>query len=128
MAVVVLASPNTSGLSATRLISWRRHRKDEKDQAEEPWRTIESPKTAWATAMKVIEGEFGRRWRWHDIRAAYITQVAKTAGPMAAQALARHSDFRTTQGYIGLSDQDMRDGADMAALRPSLALLKGGKT
>jgi hypothetical protein len=77
--------------------------------------------------VNVIEEEFGRRWRWHDIRAAYITQVAMTAGPMAAQALARHSDFRTTQGYIGLSDQDMRTGADMAAQRPSLALLKGGK-
>jgi integrase len=105
------------------------------DQAKEreqtrliTWRPMESPKTAWATAMNDIEREFGRRWRWHDIRAAYITQVAITAGPIAAQALARHSDFRTTQGYISVADETLRAGAKMAAERPALAIHKGGKS
>jgi hypothetical protein len=50
--------------------------------------------------MKAIEKKYGRRFRWHDLRAAFITHVAKTSGGIAAQALARHSDFGTTQAYI----------------------------
>lgn len=111
-----------------RLISWRRYRKDPANQAQEPWLPMKSPKTAWATAMDKIEEEFGRRWRWHDIRAAYITQVALTAGPVAAQHLARHSEYRTTQGYVAVADETLRAGANMAADRPSLAVLRGGKS
>jgi hypothetical protein len=57
------------------------------------WRGIKSPRRAWKTAMKTVQAEFGARWRWHDIRAAFITQIALTSGPAAAQALARHSDY-----------------------------------
>jgi hypothetical protein len=41
--------------------------------------------------MTLVEAKFGRRFRWHDTRAAFITHVALTSGAIAAQKLARHS-------------------------------------
>jgi integrase len=109
------------------LITWRRHRKDAAAQAAEKWCPIINPRSSWRRVMNRIEAKFGRRWRWHDLRAAYITYVAMTAGPMAAQRLARHSDFKTTQGYVEVADKVMRAGADSAAARPALALVMGGE-
>ena len=74
--------------------------------------------------MKAVEKKFGKRWRWHDIRAAYITQVALTSGPLAAQALARHSDFTTTQGYIEVADEITRAAAERSSERPALSLVR----
>lgn len=79
-----------------RLIMWRRPRKKPEDQARMPWLTIKRPKSAWNTAMDAIEAKTGRRYRLHDVRAAFITHVAITSGQLAAQALARHSDYDTT--------------------------------
>jgi len=107
------------------LISYRRPAKDPKKQ--EPWRPIRKARTAWRTAMKVIEAEFGRRWRWHDIRAAFITHVAMTSGPLAAQTLARHSDFDTTRAYIEVADEMTRTAADRAGERPALRGIGKGK-
>jgi integrase len=101
-------------------------------QAQDPehpsgWRPIRNARKAWKTAMKVIEQEFGARWRWHDLRAAFITHIAMTAGPMVAQALARHADFDTTRAYIAMADEPMRAGAAKAADRPGLRLVGGSK-
>jgi hypothetical protein len=65
--------------------------------------------------MDAVEKKFGRRYRLHDVWASFITQMAKTVGPVAAQHLARHADFATTQAYIEVSDTDMREGANRAA-------------
>lgn len=112
----------------TRVISWRRPRTNPHDQEAEPWREVESPKRAWKTAMKKILIAFGRKYRWHDIRAAYISHVAVTSGGPAAKRLARHSDYRTTEGYILVEDDILRRAAEGASARPALALLKGGKS
>jgi site-specific recombinase XerC len=77
--------------------------------------------------MKKIEAEFGARWRWHDLRAAFLTHIAMTSGPLAAQALARHSDFDTTRAYIKVADEMMRLAADRASERPALGVTTGGK-
>lgn len=114
-----------------RLITWQVRRPTPALQAGEPWRTVESPKRAWATAMKTVERAFGRRWRWHDIRAAYISRIANTAGQLAAQTLARHSDYRTTQAYVLVDDNVVRAAASRASERPALAMLNvvnGGKS
>jgi integrase len=100
------------------LISFRREATRNADR-QEPWRPIKKSRTAWKTAMKTIESEFGARWRWHDLRAAFITHVAITSGPVAAQALARHADFDTTRAYIEVADQVTRDAADKAVDRPA---------
>lgn len=114
--------------STSWLITWRRTRKDPAAQAAEPWRPILNPKTAWRTAMDTIEAEFGRRWRFHDLRAAYITQIVMAAGPVAGQRLARHSDFKTTQGYVEVADEALRAAAEFAGPRGSLKLIKGHKS
>jgi hypothetical protein len=77
--------------------------------------------------MKVVEAETGARWRWHDIRAAFITHVAVTSGQLAAQAMARHSDYKTTQGYVEVADEVTRAAADRVSNRPALGIVKGGK-
>jgi hypothetical protein len=84
------------------------------------WQPIKSPKTAWKTAMVAVQKEFGSRWRWHDIRAAYITHVALTSGPVAARRMARHADYKTTEGYVQIADEMLRQAAARAAQRPAL--------
>lgn len=91
------------------------------------WQPIQSPKRAWGTAMKVIEREFGQRWRWHDIRAAFITQVALTSGPELARTMARHSDYKTTLGYVAVADEMRTEAARRAGLRPALSLVGSEK-
>ena len=105
--------------NVTRLISYRA-------KPDDPWRAIESPKTAWRTVMDIAQAAFGRRWRWHDIRAAYISGVANDAGPLAAQRLARHSDYRTTQAYVAVESPLLRSAAQGAGAR-ALAAIGGGK-
>jgi integrase len=106
------------------LVSWRGLVTDEKKVAAAIWRSIKSPKSAWTRAMNEIEKKHGCRWRWHDIRAAYITQVAITSGAIAAQKLARHSDFKTTAGYIEVADDVMRAAAEKASERVALGARK----
>jgi integrase len=105
---------------AKHLITWRRFYKDPARQAAAPWKPIKSPKRAWGTVMKRIKAR-------HDVRAAYITQIALKAGPVAAQRLARHSDFSTTQGYIDVADEVLRAAAETATQRPALGVVQGGK-
>lgn len=106
------------------LITWRRPRKDAALQASEPWRAITDPHAAWSRAQKIMEETFGRRFRWHDLRAAFITQVAMTSGQLAAQALARHSDYNTTRAYVEVADELRRAAADRASDRPALRAIK----
>lgn len=109
------------------LITWRPAKTEKATGDALRWRPIKSPKTAWKTAMRTITEEFGARWRWHDVRAAFITHVAITCGPLAAQRLARHSDFSTTQAYVEVADQVMREAAEHATARPALGIVAGGK-
>jgi integrase len=106
------------------LITWRGLVADEKKLAVATWRPIKSPKSAWTRAMGEIEKRYGRRWRWHDIRAAYITQIAMTSGPIAAQKLARHSDFKTTAGYVEVADDVIRAAAETASDRAAFGIKK----
>ena len=109
------------------LITYRPRRtfKNATDEASCKWRPIASPKRAWETVMRRIADQFGRRWRWHDIRASFITHVAITAGPVAAQSLARHSSYETTRGYIAVADEVRRAALSHIADRPALRLVLG---
>lgn len=106
------------------LITWRGQITNEQKLVTAKWVPIKSPKSAWTRAMTEIEKNYGRKWRWHDIRAAYITQVAVTSGAIAAQKLARHSDFKTTAGYIEVADDVMRAAAEKASERPAFGKLR----
>jgi integrase len=109
----------------TYLITWRTEHKDPSKNG--PWRPIKSPKRAWKRAMKIVEATFGRRFRWHDLRASFITHIAMTSGQLAAQALARHSDYATTQAYVEVADEMRRTAAERAINRPSLSALATAK-
>jgi integrase len=110
------------------LIAWPGLVTDEKKIAMAKWRPIKSPKSSWTRAMAEIEKKYGRRCRWHDIRAAYITQVALTSGAIAAQKLARHSDFKTTAGYVDVADDVMRAAAEKASERMALGARTRGRS
>jgi len=114
MAFLALLCGETQMRGTTALVTYRRG---------ETWAPIKSPRTAWNTAMAIIEKEFGRKWRWHDLRAAFITHVALTSGPELARTLARHSDYKTTLGYVAVADEMRKEAARRAAVRPALALI-----
>lgn len=69
---------------------------------------IKKPRSAWRRARAFMRKKYGKTWRWHDLRAAFITNVALESGGIVAQNLARHSDFATTQGYIQVADEMRR--------------------
>jgi hypothetical protein len=102
------------------LITWRGRVTKTEKLATAKWVPIKSPKTAWRTAMTKVEKTYGKRWRWHDIRAAYITHVAMTSGPLPARELARHQSFKTTEGYIAVANDVVRLAVEQASNRPAL--------
>jgi integrase len=106
------------------LITWRPYRNEE----ALAWRPLHRPRGAWTRVMREIEEKFGRRWRWHDIRAAFITHVARTSGQLAAQTLARHSDYSTTKAYVEVAAEFRREAANLAARRPALALVSNSES
>ncbi len=108
-----------------RLITYRRH-PDSATPAQ--WKPIAGSRTAWKRVMDAIEKDTGRRYRWHDVRAAFITHVALTAGAVAAQRMARHSDYETTQAYVEVADTIRRGAATDAAARPALQLISSKKS
>jgi hypothetical protein len=91
--------------SLQHLISWR-------PKKDGPFVPLKKPRSAWRRAHAFMRAKYGRTWRWHDLRAAFITQVALHSGGIVAQNLARHSSFSTTQGYIDVADEMRRLAAD----------------
>lgn len=86
-----------------------------------PFVPIVKPGHAWDRARAFMRTKYGRTWRWHDLRAAFITHVAMESGSLAAQAAARHSDSSTTQGYIAVADEHRRMAADRISARAMAA-------
>ncbi len=118
MALLTRLARQAAKRGVPNLISWRHGQDGE-------WKPLASPKRAWATAMKVIEKEFGQKWRWHDLRAAYITHLALTVkSGRTVQAMARHKDFSTTQRYIAVTEEVMAQAAKQAATHPALIAKK----
>ena len=108
-----------------RLITYRRHPNSIKPGK---WKPIAGARSAWKRVMDDVEKETGRRYRWHDLRAAFITHIALTSGPVAAQRMARHSDYETTQAYVEVADTIRRGAATDAAARPALKLIGAKKS
>lgn len=106
------------------LVTWRPYRRDPAAQALEAWRPLKSPKRSWARIMKAVKKKHGQTWRLRDMRSSFITQVAIEVGPKAAQAMARHSDFDTTESYIEVADKIRRAAAEAATDRPSIRRVK----
>jgi len=79
------------------------------------WAPVKSIRRSWnrtATAAGVDQPH-----RYHDLRAAYITDIDRVAGATTTRLLARHASMSTTQKYIGLDGRELAGAADRAAKR-----------
>ena len=66
------------------------------------WRPLASIRRAWrSTATK------GAAHRLHDVRARYITEIAKVASSATTQEAARHQDAATTARYTAIAGAEV---------------------
>lgn len=79
----------------------------------EAWRPLRTIKRSWATTAAGIE----QPRRFHDLRAAYITNVARIGSAKVTKGLARHASMATTERYIRLVDSELSTAANLAARR-----------
>jgi hypothetical protein len=77
-------------------------------------RPLKSVRTSWTNSIKRAAIEHPHRF--HDVRARFVTEVAKVM-PAAAQDAARHQDPSTTALYIKLADSEVRDAVAQANAR-----------
>ncbi|HEX2886630.1 hypothetical protein [Vineibacter terrae] len=89
----------------------------------EKWFPLKSFRKGFNGARKRAGLDTGRR-RWvHDVRARFITEVSSsTKSAEVVQGAARHADYKTTQLYIELAQEEMRAAIEAAdARRPERA-------
>ena len=89
------------------------------------WRSLKSVRRSWRTTIRT--GEIEQPHRFHDVRARYVTEVAKVQAA-ATQDAARHADPATTALYIKLAAGEVRTAVAKAmAQRPQRAKLRVAK-
>lgn len=79
------------------------------------WVPLKSIRKSWNTSAKAAGVD--QPHRYHDLRAAYITDIDRVAGATTTRLLARHASMSTTQKYIGLDGKELAGAADRAAKR-----------
>ena len=75
------------------------------------WRPLKSVRRSWRTTIKT--GEIDQPHRFHDVRARYVTEVAKVQAA-ATQDAARHADPATTALYVKLPAGEVRTAVEEA--------------
>lgn len=115
----------------SRLVTWpgqewaRRVSDGNKPADGDPvWRPLNSIAKAWkATARRAgIE----RPHRFHDLRAAFITDIARRSSSTVTKGLARHSSMDTTERYISVAMDDLAEAAKLADRgRPKISARRG---
>ena len=91
------------------------------------WRSLKSLKRSWKTTAKNAEIE--QPHRFHDVRARYITEIAKGSSAAITQAAARHADPTTTAGYVNIAANEVSEAVAKAMAtrkrpRSTLRILK----
>jgi hypothetical protein len=81
---------------------------------DECWQPLKSIRKSWQSAAR--RAGIDSSHRFHDVRARYITEVAKIQ-PAAAQDAARHQDPSTTALYIKLASTEVRSAVAQAVAR-----------
>ena len=84
------------------------------------WRSLKSLKRSWKTTAK--SAEIKQPHRFHDVRARYITEIAKGSSAAITQAAARHADPTTTAGYVNIAAGEVSD-----AVAKAIAIRKGSR-
>lgn len=85
-------------------------------------RPMKNPRRAWKSALKRAGA---RPYRFHDVRATFVTQVAHVAPSAVTQDLARHKDAATTARYTKVADAAKR--AAVEAMQGTLEAPGPGK-
>lgn len=70
------------------------------------WRPLKSVRRSWRRSA--LEAEVDSPHRMHDVRARYITEIAKRHRGVAKDA-ARHADPETTERYIAVATSEVGD-------------------
>jgi hypothetical protein len=87
----------------------------------ESWRPLKSVRRSWRTTIKT--GEIDQPHRFHDVRARYVTEVAKVQ-TAATQDAARHADPATTALYVKLAAGEVRAAVTEALARRPIPIAK----
>lgn len=69
------------------------------------WRGLKSIRRSWRNSA--TKAEVAAPHRLHDVRARYVTEVAKVASAATAQEAARHADPATTARYVALAEAEV---------------------
>jgi integrase len=85
-------------------------------------RPMKNARKAWKTALKRAGAP---SYRFHDVRATFVTQVAHVAPSAVTQDLARHKDAATTARYTKVADEAKR--AAVEAMRGTADVSGPGK-
>jgi integrase len=100
--------------------AWRRLEDDQGHGARESVQSC-PPEGGYAATLRaaLARAKVDRPMRpFHDGRHTSITnKAAAGVSPAALMAIAGHSDFKTTQGYIDLAGETFRDEAELAEQR-----------
>jgi integrase len=92
---------------------------------DDAWQPLKTIRRSWTDTIDRAGIENPRRF--HDLRAAYITNAAKLGSSALTKGLARHASMATTERYIGVARNDLAEAANLAAERRSrLRVVKGG--
>lgn len=115
----------------TRLITWpgptHQHLAlaGKKMPKETKWRPLKTMGGTWRRSIGRAKVE--NPHRWHDVRARYITEVAKV-DKAAAKGAARHQHAGTTELYIDIADTEISEAVAVAvSRRPKGAKLRAVK-
>jgi integrase len=108
--LVAEANARAPGDRAALLIVYTPPGRDRATAKPKAPRAIKNARKAWASALKRagVAGEY----RFHDLRATFITQIAQVASAATTQDLARHTSSATTKRYTKISDQAKRAAVD----------------
>ena len=79
------------------------------------WAPVKSIRKSWNTSAR--KAGVDDPHRYHDLRAAYITDIDQVASTTDTRLLARHASIATTQKYIGIADRGLAGVANRAAKR-----------
>jgi integrase len=112
----------------TRLVMWpgrdwfKKQRRGER-VPNEAWQPLTTFRRAWTDTIERAGIERPRRF--HDLRAAYITNIARLGSSAITKGLARHASMATTERYIKLVEHQLAEAADRAAKsRPRLKVVR----
>jgi integrase len=75
------------------------------------WRPLKAITSSWRGSAR--RAEIGRPHRFHDVRARFVTEVAKVQHA-SAQGAARHQQASTTAMYIHVADSEIASAVDRA--------------